>query len=164
VAPQRDEMVVGRPTRRVQVQPAQLQDKAVIRQFLEFNAYEFSRFDGADLDPHGRFGYRFLDHYWTEPDTHPFLITVDARLAGTALLRAGPPHSMAEFLVMPKYRRTGVGTAAARQVFARFAGEWEVHEVPGNAVAVEFWREAIPAPFSEAHDDQGMTQRFVSVI
>ncbi|MBV9597220.1 MAG: GNAT family N-acetyltransferase [Chloroflexi bacterium] len=146
------------------MKPAQLQDKALIRQLLEFNAYEFSRFDGADLDAHGRFGYRYLDHYWTEPTRHPFLITVKAFLAGIALVRAGPPHILAEFLVMPKYRRRGVGTTAARQVFARFLGEWEVHEVPGNDVAVQFWRKAIPAPFSETHDDHGTTQRFAIAV
>jgi predicted acetyltransferase len=33
---------------------------------------------------------------------------------------------MAEFFVLPKYRRGGVGTDAARAVFARFPGEWHV--------------------------------------
>lgn len=139
---------------------APIEDKLVVRQLLEFNSYEFSRFDGADVDSHGTFGYRYLDHYWTERDRHPFLIEVGTHLAGVALVRSGRPHSMAEFLVLPKYRRSGVGSAAARLVFSRFAGEWETHEVPGNDRAVEFWRQAIPVEFSETTNEDGTTQRF----
>jgi predicted acetyltransferase len=150
-----------RVTARVRVEPALLEDKELIRQLLEFNGYEFSRLTDADLDAHGRFGYRYLDHYWTEPDRRPFLITVDAHLAGMALVGVGPPHTIAEFLIMPKYRRRGVGTAAARQLFARFPGAWDVHELARNTAAVDFWRKAIPGPFSETQDEHGTTQHFV---
>lgn len=144
----------------VRLRPAELADKSVVRQVLEFNAYEFSRFDGADLDRHGTFGCRYLDHYWTESDRHPFLILIGRHLAGVALVRAGTPNSMAEFLVLPKYRRSGVGRAAAAAVFSRFQGEWETHEVPGNDQAVEFWRQAIPVDFTETTNEHGTTQRF----
>lgn len=76
------------------------------------------------------------------------------------LIRAGTPHSIAEFLVLPKYRRRGVGTAAARAAFAEFPGDWEVHQVPGNRAAVEFWHRAIPVPFVETVDGDGTTQHF----
>lgn len=59
-----------------------LADKDVLRHLLEFLAYEHSSFDGADLDGHGRFGYRYLDHYWTDHDRHPYLITAGGRIAG----------------------------------------------------------------------------------
>lgn len=135
-------------------------EKEILRQLLEFTAYEFSRFDGTDLDGHGRFGYPYLDHYWTEAGRYPYLIAASDRIAGMALVREGSPHRMAEFLVMPKYRRTGAGTAAARELFARHPGPWEVHEAAGNGAAVEFWRRAIPCPFTEHQDPLGTTQRF----
>lgn len=93
----------------VRLVPVGLEDKAVVRRLLEFNAYEFSRLDGADLDPHGTFGYRYLDHYWTEPARHPYLIEASGRIAGLVLIRSGPPRIIAEFLVLPKYRRSGIG-------------------------------------------------------
>lgn len=37
-----------------------------MRQLLELNSYEFSRFDGADVGPDGRSGYPYLDDYWSE--------------------------------------------------------------------------------------------------
>lgn len=140
--------------------PAGIEDKSVVGRLLEFNAYEFSRFDGTDLDREGRFGYRYLDHYWTEPARHPYLIEVRGRIAGLVLIRTGRPSTIAEFLVMLKYRRSGVGTRAARAAFARFPGDWELHEIAGNDAAVAFWRSAIPVTFDETVDTEGTTQRF----
>jgi predicted acetyltransferase len=148
----------------VRVELAQLEDTELLQQLLEFNAYEFSRLVGADLDAQGRFGYLYLDHldrYWTEPGLHPFLIRVEGRIAGMVLVREGTPHRIAEFLVMPKYRRRGAGATAARELFGRFPGAWEVHEMRGNDDAVTFWRRVIPAEFTETHDDHGTTQHFV---
>jgi predicted acetyltransferase len=135
-------------------------DKEILRQLLEFNGYEFSRFfDDAELDAHGRFGYPYLDHYWTEPDRHPFLIMSGEHVAGFTLVRAGDPHSIAEFLVLPKYRRGGIGTTAAREVFAMFPGRWDVHQIAGNDGATAFWRNAIPVEFTETRGS-GHTQHF----
>lgn len=145
----------------VHVVPVELADKEIVRQLLEFNAYEFARLrDDAELNEDGRFGYSWLDDYWTEPERHPFLIRVDTRIGGLALVRGTDPYSVAEFLVMPQYRRRGVGSVAARQLFDLFGGEWSVHQVPGNVEAVAFWRRAIPVAFSEACNEDGTTQRF----
>lgn len=144
----------------IEVLSAGLTDKDVVRQLLEFNAYEFSRLDELDLDDHGRFGYRYLDHYWKEADRHPYLIRARGRIAGMALVREGPPCTMAEFLIMPKYRRAGIGTAAARDLFSRHPGRWEVHQILGNDEAVGFWRRAIPCQFNEDQDEHGTVQRF----
>jgi predicted acetyltransferase len=127
---------------------------------LEFNAYEFSRLEGSDVDRQGIFGYRYLEHYWIEPARHPYLIEVEGHIAGIVLLRIGQPSEVAEFLVLPKYRRCGVGTAAAHAAFALFAGDWEVHEVAGHDSATAFWRDVIPVPFEETVDTNGTTQRF----
>ncbi len=58
----------------VAIEEAGPEHREVVRRLLEFNAYEFSRFDGADLNAHGAFGYMYLDHYWTDPGRHPLLI------------------------------------------------------------------------------------------
>lgn len=151
------------PIMDVRVIPAELNAKEIIRQLLEFNAYEFAAFFAdAELDEHGRFGYRWLDHYWTEADRHPFIIRVDGRIAGMTLVRGTDQLSIAEFLIMPQYRRRNVGLIAARQVFDLFDGEWSVHQVPGNDRATAFWRRAIPVPFTETMDEGGTTQRFTT--
>lgn len=71
---------------------------------------------------------------------------------------------VSEFLVLPKFRRAGVGTNVARQLFAVHPGPWQVRQVrqvAGNDQAMSFWRRAIPAPFIELVDGEGtVTQTF----
>jgi predicted acetyltransferase len=135
----------------------------VLRRLLELNAYEFSAIDGRDIGPDGEYGYPYLDHYWTSTeDRIALLFDVESHLAGFALVRLGPPHQIAEFFILPKYRRHGLGTEAARQLISRWHGEWITHEIPGNDVAAAFWRRAIPVPFTETSDASGTTQRFTS--
>jgi len=78
---------------------------------------------------------------------------VEGRLAGFVLVMhynyftgehaADCPWVIAEFFVMRKYRRQGVGRAAAFQVFDRFPGRWEVAEITSNVGAQAFWRKVI---------------------
>ena len=137
----------------VEVLAATDRDRAVLRRLVELYRYDFSEFDGADVDPHGEYGYRFFDHYWTDADRHPFLFRVDEEWAGFALVRSGDPHDMAEFFVMRKYRRSGVGRRAARDVLARFPGRWTVRQQLTNPAATTFWRTAIPWPIDEHRTD-----------
>jgi predicted acetyltransferase len=144
----------------VEVTPAIYGDEGTIRNLVELYAYDFSEFTDEDVDEHGLFGYRYLDHYWTEAERHPFLIRVDGRIAGFALVRAGRPHDMAEFFVVKKYRGSGVAKQAARAVFAMFPGDWQTRELAANARATAFWRNAIPVPYTEDTNEQGPVQHF----
>ena len=144
----------------VRVDLATVHDQTALGQLLELYAHDFSELTLADVGDDGRFGWNDLGRYWREPDRHPFVFRVDRRLAGFALVRSGPPHDMAEFFVLRKYRRRGVGRDAARAVFARFPGEWQVREQFENTAAIAFWRSAIPVPFEEAPNDEGPVQRF----
>ncbi len=146
---------------RVEIDPVEYADKAVLRHLLELYIYDFSEYMGWDVDRHGRFGCRYLDNYWTEPERFPFFVRVDGELAGFALVRAGDPHDMAEFFVMRKYRRDGIGSHAARTVFARFPGAWQVRQMAENAGATAFWRTAIAVPFDETVENGGPVQRFL---
>ncbi len=73
----------------VQIAPAALHEKIVLRHLLELYKHDFSEFTGEDVDANSLFGYRYLDHYWTEPRRWPFLFRVDRRLAGFALVTTG---------------------------------------------------------------------------
>jgi len=139
---------------------AALTDKPVLRNLLELYQYDFSAFDDIDVGADGLYNYRYLDNYWTESDRHPLLFRVDGKWAGFALVRAGAPHDMAEFFVMRKYRRRGVGTVLAREVFARFPGEWQVRQMASNPAATAFWTRAIPVDFAQETLDHGPVQRF----
>lgn len=144
----------------IELEPVDYADKVVLRRLIELYIYDYSEYMGWDVDAHGVFGYRYLDHYWTESDRHPFFIRVDGRLAGFALVRSGTPHGMAEFFVMRRYRRTGVGRQAAQILFERFPGAWEVSQLVTNVTGTTFWRSVIPVPFDEEVREQRIVQHF----
>lgn len=134
----------------VRAEIATRDQREVVGRLLEFNAYEFSGIDDRSIGDDARYGYVYLDAYWTEPGRFPYLIWADAELAGLALLRRLEEEmTVAEFLVLPKFRRRSVGTRAARALFEQRPGRWRVTEVPGNSAATAFWRRAIPTRFEE---------------
>jgi predicted acetyltransferase len=145
---------------------ATVDDKSVLRRLLELYLHDFSEFSGQDLNDHGEYGYRYLDHYWTEPGRHAFLIRVDGRLAGFALVRqAGGAMEMAEFFIVRKYRRQGFGTRTAQRLFDRFPGAWRVRHDPANVAARAFWRRAVQRcaaeRFTETSEGHRIVQQFV---
>ena len=73
---------------KIEVQQASLEDKPILRNLLELYEYDSSEFEPRDLDANGLLGYRWLDHYWTEPDRYPFIVRVDCKLAGLVLVRS----------------------------------------------------------------------------
>lgn len=137
-------------------------DRPVLRRLIELYRYDFSAFDASDVDVHGEYGYRYLDHYWTDAGREPFLFRVDGHWAGFALVRRQPLFDMAEFFVMRKYRRLGVGKQAAREIFRRFPGRWEVRQQHSNPEATAFWHKVIPYPYEERKTSDEVIQQFDS--
>jgi len=92
------------PSAHIEVIPATLEQKPILANLLELYGHDFSEFHDIDLGPDGRFGYKCLPLYWSEPGRHPFLVRVDGRLAGFAFVKRGSEVSgdetvwdMAEF-------------------------------------------------------------------
>ena len=144
----------------IEIVDATIAQKPIFEHLLELYRHDFSVYDDEDVGDDGRYGYPYLDRYWTEPGRHPYLLRVDGHLAGFALVRSGDPSDMAEFFVMRKYRRGGVGTAFARNLFDRFPGRWQVRQMRRNQPAQTFWRRIIPVAFEEGEWDEGPMQTF----
>lgn len=135
---------------KIEIIPASLEQKAIVANLLELYMHDFCEFVDLEIGPDGRFGYRDLDTYWSEPARHPLLLYVDTRLAGFALidgLPRGSPDVMvwdvAEFFILRGYRRAGIGTQVAHQVWKRFPGRWQVRVIVSNQPAYRFWYHAI---------------------
>lgn len=159
----------------VQVSPAAREDEPRLRALFELYAYDFSELLALDLGADGRFAVPSLAAYWDDPRRHAFLVRVQGQLAGFALVGQGSRlgddaevFDMAEFFVVRRYRRVGVGERAAAAIFDRFQGRWEVRQRVENAAATAFWRRVIGRytgeGFREAQwDDErwrGPVQRF----
>ena len=128
--------------------PVREEEKEILRNLLEKYNYEFSQYDRCDVNALGLYGYGYLDNYWTEKNRWAFFLKVDGRLAGFAMVNDYPEaaetkYNMAEFFVMLKYRRCGLGKWAAFQLFDRFRGTWQLKRHPGNLPSVGFWDRVI---------------------
>jgi predicted acetyltransferase len=138
----------------VEIVPARADQRPALEAMFQLYVHDFSAFwagrpDG-ELEEDGRFGpYEHLGSYWREPDRRPLLIRAEGRLAGFALINAHShmrrlvDHAVAEFFVVRKHRRAGVGAAAARAIFSAQSGTWEAAVARANTGALAFWREAI---------------------
>lgn len=144
----------------VEVIPARAKDRTVLWRLLQLYLHDFSETDRRPVNERGEFEYRWFDHYWKDPKRIPLLIRIDGEWAGFALVRRGAPNEIAEFFVMRKHRRSGIGRLAAAECFGRFPGRWLVHEIPRNEAATAFWRAVIPVAYEETSDSGGITQRF----
>ena len=71
----------------VELVPAALDQEPVFANLLELYAHDFSEFHNVELGADGRFGYKHLSLYWSEPDRRPFLIKADGKLAGLVLVK-----------------------------------------------------------------------------
>jgi predicted acetyltransferase len=134
----------------IEVTSAGPEQKSILANLLEMYAHDFSEFHDLEIGADGRFGYKCLPLYWSEPGRHPFLVWVQGKLAGLVLVKRGSEVSgnetawdMAEFFVLRGYRRRGIGTYVAHEVWRRFPGRWEVRVMQSNVSAHHFWARAI---------------------
>jgi predicted acetyltransferase len=145
------------PSIQIEVIPAAPEQEAVLGNLLELYIHDFSELRDFDLGPNGRFGYKLLPLYWSDPDRHPFLVRIDGKLAGFALVKRGSEVSgnktvwdMAEFFVIRGYRRRGFGTRVTHELWKRFPGLWEIRVMQSNVLAYHFWARAISMFAGEA--------------
>lgn len=158
------------------VTPAAASDEIVMRHLAQLYAYDFAAIMGWDIPDSGRFPDALVDGCFAGGPRHPFLLRAGGRLAGFAIVETrsrltGDPavRDMAEFFVARPLRGRGVGAAAARALFDRFGGSWEVRQTAANTAALAFWRRVIAAytagAFTEVFHDSpawhGPVQSFV---
>jgi len=124
--------------------------KQVIAGLMQLYLYDFTLYTNLEVNQDGVFpGYPGLDDYWRRgTGKYPFLMTHGGHPAGFALVdRLTEPEEgdyyMTEFFVMQKYRRCGLGSWAACELFDRFQGRWKVTQVKKNLPAQAFWRKVI---------------------
>jgi len=133
----------------IELKRINVEDKEILKNLIEKYDYEFSQWDNRDVNKLGLYGYDYLDCYWTEEKRWAFFIVVDGNLAGFVMVNnylevnEETDYSLAEFFVMYKYRRSGVGRFAAIKVFDMFHGKWQLKRHPKNIASVHFWNEVI---------------------
>ena len=145
--------------------------KAVIQNLMQFYIYDFSEYIKYDVEDNGLFApYPHLDDYWKETSNKfPYIIKKDDKYVGFVLVRFIETQermylSIAEFFILKKYRRTGIGKAIAVMVFDLHKGLWEVFQKESNKPAQIFWKKVIEeytkGQYRERSEDGKRIQNF----
>jgi predicted acetyltransferase len=159
----------------VAIAPAGDDERVTIQNLFQLYAYDWSELLAMDVAEDGRFHVGSLDAYEQDERCHPFLLRVDGRVVGFALVCARSRltgaldvFDMAEFFVLRRYRRQGIGSDAARALFDRFPGAWEIRQRAEHPEATRFWRDVITRYTNGAYEEvswrdahgNGPVQRF----
>lgn len=134
----------------ITLQLMSVDEKSLLIRLMELYNYEFSVFSGDDINEYGYYGYAHIDDYWNEEGRFPYLIWVDGKIAGFALIcpycdyrKEENARSIGEFFVMLKYRRKGIGLKVATQLFDKHPGPWEICYWKNNLPASRFWKKVV---------------------
>ena len=139
---------------------ANIEEKQVIFNLFQPYLNELSHFPDEEIeykDEKGIYQYPYLDHYWRESERYPYLLLKDDRVAGFALVRQVGEHwEIGEFYVSPEFRRCGVATTFAADIFKKHPGEWQIgfnrHNQPSRAL----WQKlatSLSKDISTGHED-----------
>jgi predicted acetyltransferase len=136
----------------VKLDPAIASDSPLLSNLLQLYIHDLSDvFPQVELGYDGRYSYDRLPLYWSDAQRRfAFVIRCDDRPAGFALATRGSPATpdpdvldVAEFFVVRRHRRCGVGRAAAFLLWNLLAGKWTVRVLETNDGAVAFWRDVV---------------------
>ena len=147
----------------------------MVQNLFQLYAYDWSELLALDVSDDGRFHVGSLDAYEQDERCHRFLLRVDSRVVGFAIVCARSRltgdldvFDMAEFFVLRRYRRQGIGSHAARELFDRFRGVWEIRQRTEHPDATRFWQDVIRRYTNGAYEESswhdahgtGTVQRF----
>ena len=124
--------------------------KEILFRLLQYSLFEESLNDQNTINEDALFDYPWFDLYFTEKDRAAFFIHEQdtSRLLGfvminTFLQKSLTGHSIAEFMILPSFRRNHIGRDTAFQCFEMYPGNWEVSPSFGSRQAYLFWENVI---------------------
>ena len=125
-----------------------LEEKDILYRLLQFALYDGSLYNTNKIGEDGLFPYKWFDNYFTDDDRDAFFIREDDKIVGFVMInqfmkKCDNGHSVAEFLVLPEYRRNHIGKKVAYLVFEMFPGNWEVEPIEESNEACRFWENVV---------------------
>jgi predicted acetyltransferase len=129
---------------------------------------EFSALTKKEPDVEGRFA---IEANWHPPNSG-FYLFLQEKPAGFAIRSEADGYSdIAEFYILPCYRKKGLGKLFAFTLFNTFRGPWQVRQIQTATAAIMFWR-AVIHEYTQGNYTEDMThdpywgtvicQRFIS--
>lgn len=131
------------------LEKVKLEEKEILYNLLQFALYDGSKYIENELNENGEFEYRWFNNYFTDQDRLAYFIkSSDNKILGFFMINQNMKyynegHSVAEFLILPNYRRNHIGKRVAFDVFNMLKGNWEVEPIENSDEAYCFWKKTI---------------------
>lgn len=127
-----------------------IEEKDVLYRLLQYSLFEESLTDLNEMNSEAIFEYKWFDNYFQDNDRDAYFIKEENsnKLLGFAMVnqymqKNKDGHSIAEFMIIPKYRRLKIGKRVAKELFDMYKGIWEVEPSYGSKSAFSFWKNVI---------------------
>jgi predicted acetyltransferase len=121
----------------MKIEPITDKNSHIFEVFEQDYEAEFSAITRKEPDAEGRFA---IEATW-EPPNQGFYLFIREKPAGFAIKGTIEKRSdIAEFYILPLYRKKGFGKAFAFALFDLFPGSWQVRQIPTAKEAIAFWR------------------------
>lgn len=125
-------------------------DKNILYRLLQYSLFEESSNDGNEMNENAIFEYEYFEKYFTDIDRVAYFIRekntnklLGFVMINTFMQKYDNGHSIAEFMIIPKYRRQKIGKRVVIDCFEMYKGNWEVSPALGSEIAYNFWNNVI---------------------
>ena len=123
-------------------------DKDKLYRLLQYALYDGSQYIDNEINHECTFEYKWFENYFTDANRNAyFVMNADAYLGmvfvNEHLKFNKTGKCIAEFLILPRYRRNHLGKRVAFDIFNMFKGDWEVQPMENNPIAYSFWKNII---------------------
>ena len=125
-------------------------DKDILYRLLQYSLFEESLTDLNEMNSEAIFEYKWFDNYFKDENREAYFIKEQGsnKLLGFAMVnqymqKNENGHSIAEFMIIPKYRRLKIGKRVAIDLFNMHKGIWEVKPSYESKSAFLFWKNVI---------------------
>ena len=126
------------------------EDKDILYRLLQYSLFEESLTDLNEMNDEAIFEYKWFDDYFKDDNREAYFIKEENsnKILGFAMVnrymkKNKDGHSIAEFMIIPKYRRLKIGKSVAVELFNMHKGIWEVEPSYGSKSAFSFWKSVI---------------------
>ena len=127
-----------------------IEDKDILYRLLQYSLFEESLTDLNEMNDEAIFEYKWFDNYFQDNNREAYLIKEKNtnKILGFVMVnqymqKNKDGHSIAEFMIIPKYRRLKIGKRVAIELLDTHKGIWEVKPSYGSESAFTFWKNVI---------------------
>lgn len=125
----------------MEIIPITSSNSHIFEVFAQDYEAEFSAVTRKEPNAEGRFA---LEADWQAPN-QGFYCFIKSKPVGFVVRGQTDEgrSDIAEFYILPCYRKQGIGKQLAFAIFDRFPGPWQVRQIPTAVEAIAFWRATI---------------------